>query len=388
MAKENTSKSTASSKSGAIKPGSGEPTAPSKSSEIDRAADPAEASKGRQQGKTYVNARVCLDADGRDEIESGSNEPGEPSGNRTVYESASVDLGPDDEPAEPAESGKVKEISEAKLKANRENAQKSTGPKTVMGKGFSRRNAFKHGLFARGLWDFTAQGEDPEELQVLINGLRDDYRPVGRAEDLEVQRIAHCWWKLKRVWRHENAVNRVALRNEAWREIQCGPTTEEQEKAVISMLWSATKEMITGTGEISQALKQQMFATMPGLEVVWPGIEETSRERMSLPPLVVTQPLNARLRADIGVQIARVAINLIKEFAQTTRSSFREIAVAQRIIPKRDDLERILRYETAADRSLSRALDRLERLQSRRRANGSRRSELPDSLPGEREIAA
>jgi hypothetical protein len=34
-------------------------------------------------------------------------------------------------------------VSERKLKANRENARKSTGPKTPRGKAFSRRNAVK-----------------------------------------------------------------------------------------------------------------------------------------------------------------------------------------------------------------------------------------------------
>jgi len=44
--------------------------------------------------------------------------------------------------------------SERKLAANRENAKKSTGPKTPTGKAFSRRNALKHGLFANNITDF------------------------------------------------------------------------------------------------------------------------------------------------------------------------------------------------------------------------------------------
>ena len=41
--------------------------------------------------------------------------------------------------------------------------------------------------------------------------------------------------------------------------------------------------------------------------------------------------------------------------------------VALRIIPDSDNLDKILRYETALDRSLTRSLDRLDRLQRRRK---------------------
>jgi hypothetical protein len=52
-------------------------------------------------------------------------------------------------------------VSERKLKANRENAKKSTGPRTSRGKGFSRRNALKHGLFVRHITEFRADIPSP-----------------------------------------------------------------------------------------------------------------------------------------------------------------------------------------------------------------------------------
>ncbi len=45
----------------------------------------------------------------------------------------------------------LKAISERRLRANRANAQRSTGPKTAAGKARSRANAVKHGLSARAL---------------------------------------------------------------------------------------------------------------------------------------------------------------------------------------------------------------------------------------------
>ncbi len=42
-------------------------------------------------------------------------------------------------------------ISERKLRANRANAKRSTGPRTKAGKAISRRNALKHGIMSRAI---------------------------------------------------------------------------------------------------------------------------------------------------------------------------------------------------------------------------------------------
>src|ERR1039458_5627752 len=80
-------------------------------------------------------------------------------------------------------------VSIRKVEANRRNALKSTGPKTLIGKAFSERNAIKHGLFARHFMDFGAHMEDPAEYEELLNGLHDTHQPVGRGEELEVELI-------------------------------------------------------------------------------------------------------------------------------------------------------------------------------------------------------
>jgi hypothetical protein len=62
-------------------------------------------------------------------------------------------------------------ISQRKLNANRLNAKKSTGPKTLRGKEYSRRNALKHGLFARHSLEFFLLGEDSHEYDDLLNDM-------------------------------------------------------------------------------------------------------------------------------------------------------------------------------------------------------------------------
>src|ERR1017187_5803450 len=97
-----------------------------------------------------------------------------------------------------AKPNHVATISQRKLKANRENARKSTGPKTPSGKASSRRNAITHGLFVRHITDFKALDENRQEYEDLLNGLWGQYQPDGRAEEVEVERIALCYWRQKR----------------------------------------------------------------------------------------------------------------------------------------------------------------------------------------------
>ncbi len=80
-------------------------------------------------------------------------------------------------------------VSIRKVEANRRNALQSTGPRTSRGKKFSRSNALKHGFFARDLFvDFAVQKENPREFQELEARLREELRPVGRLEELEIKR--------------------------------------------------------------------------------------------------------------------------------------------------------------------------------------------------------
>jgi len=52
----------------------------------------------------------------------------------------------------------------AQIKANRRNSQKSTGPKTEMGKARARGNAVTHGMTARTIMLVLPQ-EDLKELE-------------------------------------------------------------------------------------------------------------------------------------------------------------------------------------------------------------------------------
>ena len=75
--------------------------------------------------------------------------------------------------------------SDKQAKANRENALKSTGPKTPEGKDAVRLNAVKHGLLSQ---DILLPGEDEAALKELGERMRAELQPAGELESLLVER--------------------------------------------------------------------------------------------------------------------------------------------------------------------------------------------------------
>jgi len=259
-------------------------------------------------------------------------------------------------------------VSTRKVHANRQNALKSTGPTTARGKAYSQRNAIKHGLFVSPLTDFRALDENPQEYEDLLNGLWDQYQPVGKAEQVEVEHIALCYWRLKRAWRHENAMNLVARRDFVRKELaeqkEYCEERDKEEKAVIVQLQSAKKE-IEDTGEISQELKQRIFALMPEVEQVLVAFDKYAQERIEEQGLMKRfQKLSPQTRSEIlAMSAVSNTIGGLEQLSTYRWTNVTEIAIGQHAIPNREALERLLRYETTIERSLGRAQDRLERLQ-------------------------
>ncbi len=82
------------------------------------------------------------------------------------------------------------------IAANRNNAQKSTGPQTPAGKKRSSRNAIKHGVFSRGV---VSAWEDDKDFRHLLHQLIDDFQPTDTFEMLQVEQMAVSAWKQARL---------------------------------------------------------------------------------------------------------------------------------------------------------------------------------------------
>ena len=76
--------------------------------------------------------------------------------------------------------------TEAQIKANQENARKSTGPLTEEGKKISSMNAMTHGIFSTIP---LLPGENLEQFKLLEEEIIKAYQPTDAMECFLVQRV-------------------------------------------------------------------------------------------------------------------------------------------------------------------------------------------------------
>ena len=86
--------------------------------------------------------------------------------------------------------------SDRQVKANKQNAQQSTGPRTADGKARVASNALKHGLTGK---EVVLPGEDPAKFDSFRSDLIADFAPQGALEEILVEKIVTDTWRLRRV---------------------------------------------------------------------------------------------------------------------------------------------------------------------------------------------
>ena len=98
--------------------------------------------------------------------------------------------------------------TKAQRNANRENAKKSTGPRTEEGKTRVATNALKHGLLAR---DAVLPSEDPADFDSQLSALEADIQPANSLESELVRQIADAQWRMRRLTRLETGFLAASL---------------------------------------------------------------------------------------------------------------------------------------------------------------------------------
>jgi hypothetical protein len=148
--------------------------------------------------------------------------------------------------------------SERKIQANRTNAMRSTGPKSVQGKARVSENAMTHGLNSQKV---VLRGEDVVEYERLRKEAVAYYQPKGSMEERVVGRIVIHEWRIDRLDRIEGAVfNRLVTREVGHRAFEIeskgiviGEKLHMFDKEVEAMIFKEAKNIEATSEDIESA---------------------------------------------------------------------------------------------------------------------------------------
>jgi|TARA_Y100000294_G_scaffold162286_1_gene167296 hypothetical protein len=215
--------------------------------------------------------------------------------------------------------------SKRQIEANRENARRSTGPKSNEGKKAVRYNALQHGLLSR---DVVLPDEDEDAFEDLRNAVLAYLAPLGPVEEFLANRAVNSIWRLYRLERVE-----VALFH--WRGYALKANSLQAKVSSFEK-----HETIYKDTQTNQILAE--FAAQTGSEIVTTITDEAAHAKAT------TELNQARFER------SRDETLLGRSFNEDANDA--------------DAFGKLSRYETSLERSLLRNLDALHRLQRDRQA--------------------
>lgn len=257
-----------------------------------------------------------------------------------------------------------KPVSQRKLAANRKNARKSTGPKTPEGKKRSSLNALKHGLLAREVVIKSGDGaERAEDFYAFLTDLLADLKPVGLVEETLVERIATCYWRLRRAQRFEIGAVRAALDD-------CKRPDPKPDQQTLARLTKKTdklradlqdeRDLLHDLRNIPDSADEPTRATVESRLRALADQFPVDHQHLTIPELLERLiPDQEKLLADMTQSLTQLESEIIHE------RRYQELARSRRrltgSLPPHDTILKLIRYETMLDRQLHRAIGELRR---------------------------
>jgi hypothetical protein len=156
--------------------------------------------------------------------------------------------------------------SEAQLRANRLNAQKSTGPRTDEGKQRASLNATRHGLTGQVL---TLTAEEMKALHALIGDLEKQYLPGNTQEKHLVHMLAQLQYRLHRIMATEHNLFAIGLTENS--DLWDVNHPEAQTAFVLAETLRRSKDPLLTLSIYEQRLMRQYEKTLKMLREVQAG---------------------------------------------------------------------------------------------------------------------
>ncbi len=300
--------------------------------------------------------------------------------------------------------------SAAKIAANRRNAAKSTGPKTLAGKKASAMNATRHALLA--VAPVLPGIEKAEDWEAHRSGTLASLAPVGYLETVLAGRVAELLWRLGRLTRYEtentaskletveaNLEKSLRLKSSFMGKGVFGntPTLLQEELTMRTKCLEGFRDLHE-MGEEEKIPPEAMGAALSSVALhasvdfedvkfsflppeadelewdEWDGWTKASVLQAVDAILAVTK--KAYLKAAGADEAWQTCADLAKKDVRVATEALREAearlqrSVRARVLLSAKGLEKVARYETHLERSLYRALHEIQRMQAARNGAG------------------
>ena len=255
--------------------------------------------------------------------------------------------------------------TEAQIKANQENAKKSTGPLTEEGKKISSMNAMTHGIFSTIP---LLPGENLEQFKLLEEEIIKAYQPTDAMECLLVQRV------------YLTCMRQIRLREAEAAKLEISMMPEVMCKTVTQLFEHNSDKRFTAEdiSELTEA--HYMFA-----QALEKEIKESHYQSLALTIEMIKEkmPLTSRHIKDIHEEeyklsweefiqkpgMLRAAISMLAKRVKIQLASTKNNHIAYTLkhklkivhrIPHGDDMTLFTKYQVQLDTDLYRAMKALQ----------------------------
>jgi hypothetical protein len=255
--------------------------------------------------------------------------------------------------------------TEAQIKANQENAKKSTGPLTEEGKQRSSMNAMTHGIFSTIP---LLPGENLEQFKLLEEEIIKAYQPMDAMECLLVQRL------------YLTCMRQIRLREAEAAKLEISMMPEVMCKTVTQLFEHNSDKRFTAEdiSELTEA--HYMFAQALEKEIKESGYASLA---LTIEMIKEKMPLTSRHMKDIHEEeyklsweefiqkpgMLRAAISMLAKKVKIQLASTKNNHIAYTLkhklkivhrIPHGDDMTIFTKYQVQLDTDLYRAMKALQ----------------------------
>ena len=255
-----------------------------------------------------------------------------------------------------------KVTSTRRIAANRRSALRSTGPVTREGKARAARNALRHGILSPQVVVDGDDAERVEDFHALLDSLLDQFNPRDVIERSLVQRVAACFWRLRRAQRFEVGALREALADSRKNHDPAGDEIARLDAQLLHVQGMRSQretdlQYLQSLNLDDPKVLNDARPMMDKLRTRYSGAVWNLPLHQAREILLRELPAEIREYDEREIPAARKRLDDARE-AYKVRLERRALTAC---LPAPEEVLKLVRYENMLDRQLHRALDQLRR---------------------------